>query len=195
MQAVCPQCGSNADVRTVGEMFDMLNSMQDQAMQRAQQGTQQGPYPPGQGAPGGPGGSEVYAGGYSDYNQGQPSQYRNRQSYDRDMFTGNIGEDAASAAVEAMTGFLGRAIGKKMQKAFQERVVPAMQARAAQAQQQMQQSRAEQGAIVQKYPDLRGCMKDNVVFLAGGSRYVPISEIRMPVTMASADALVNRLQG
>jgi len=91
--------------------------------------------------------------------------------------------------------FAGRGIGKKMQKAFQERVVPAMQARAAQAQQQMQQSRAEQGAIIQKYPDLRGCMKDNVVFLQGGSRYVPISELRMPVTMASADALVNRLQG
>ena len=81
-----------------------------------------------------------------------------------------------------------------MQKTIQERVVPAMQAKAAQAQQQWQQSRADQAAIVQKYPDLRGCMHDQVVFLQGGTSVVPVSEIRMPVTLAQADALVDRLR-
>jgi len=68
-----------------------------------------------------------------------------------------------------------------------------MQAKAAQAQQQWQQSKTDQAAIVEKYPDLRGCLQDQVVFLQGGSQVVPISEIRMPVTVAQADALVARL--
>ena len=52
----------------------------------------------------------------------------------------------------------------------------------------------DQAAIVQRYPDLRGCMRDRVVFLEGGSRTVPITEIRMPITLAEADALVARLR-
>lgn len=42
--------------------------------------------------------------------------------------------------------------------------------------------------------DLRGCMHDQVVFLQGGTRVVPISEIRMPVTVAQADSLVEKLK-
>jgi hypothetical protein len=34
---VCPRCGSTAEVRTVQELFDMLNSMQNDAMQQAGQ--------------------------------------------------------------------------------------------------------------------------------------------------------------
>jgi hypothetical protein len=37
-------------------------------------------------------------------------------------------------------------------------------------------------------------MRDRVVFLEGGSRTVPITEIRMPITLAQADALVARLR-
>lgn len=202
-QAVCPRCGSSAEVRTVAELFDMLNGMQDQAMQRAQQGPQQGPYPGGPDGPGGPGApgpqggqGYTYAGGYSDYNQQGGTQYqnRNRPSYDSDSFTGDIGQDVANAVLGGATRFLGRAIGRKVQKTFEERVIPAMQARAAQVQQQQQQARSDQAAIVAKYPDLRGCLHDQVVFLDGGSRVVPISEIRMPITMASADEVVSRLR-
>lgn len=199
-QAVCPQCGSSAEVRTVAELFDMLNGMQDQAMQQAPQAGQQGPYP-GPGGPGGQGGPDgfggqgyTYSGGYSDYNQpGQPNQYRSRPSYDDGSSAGDIGQDIANAVLGGAGRLLGRAIAKKAQKAFQDRVVPAMQARAAQAQQQMQQSRNDQAAIVAKYPDLRGCLHDQVVFLAGGVNTVPISQIPMPVTLASADLLVGRL--
>lgn len=201
-QAVCPRCGSSAQVRTIAELFDMLNGMQDQAMQRAQQGPPQGPYP-GPGGPGGPGApgpqggqGYTYAGGYSDYNQPGGAQYQNsnRPSYDSDSFTGDIGQDVANAVLGGATRFLGRAIGRKVQKTFEERVIPAMQARAAQAQQQQQQARSDQAAIIAKYPDLRGCLHDQIVFLDGGSRVVPISEIRMPITMASADEVVSGLR-
>jgi hypothetical protein len=201
-QAVCPQCGSSAQVRTVAELFDMLNGMQDQAMQRAQGGPQQGAYPgqqgpyPGQGGPGPQGGQGyVYEGGYSENRQpGQGQRDRFRPEYDDDSFTGDIGQDVANAVIGTAARFMGRAIGRKVQKTIQERVVPAMQAKMAQAQQQRQpQQQAEQAAIVQRYPDLRGCLTDQVVFLAGGNRVVPISVIRLPVTMAQADDIAARL--
>jgi hypothetical protein len=73
-------------------------------------------------------------------------------------------------------------------------VVPAMEAKAAQAQQQWEQPKAEQDAIVARYPELRGCTKDQVVFLDGGVRTVPVSEIKMPVTLVQADSIVARLR-
>ena len=65
-----------------------------------------------------------------------------------------------------------------MKRAFEEKVVPAMEARAAQAQQQWEQTKAEQDAIVERYPELRGCMKDQVVFLDGGYQTAPVSELK-----------------
>ena len=79
-------------------------------------------------------------------------------------------------------------------KAFDDKVVPAMQAKMAQAQGQFEQQKAEQAAIAARYPELRGCMKDQVVFLDGGTKTVPVSEIKMPVTMAQADNVVARLR-
>jgi hypothetical protein len=166
----------------------MLNGMQDQAMQQGQQGQQQGTYSEGQGY--------AFAGeGYSDYG---PSGTRTSRpgNYDNPIFDGaggDIGADITNAVMGTAFRFVGRAIGKRVQKTIQDRVVPAMQAKAAQAQQQWQQSKSDQAAIVAKYPDLRGCMHDQVVFLQGGNNVVPISEIRMPVTLAQADAIVERL--
>ena len=94
----------------------------------------------------------------------------------------------------AAAKFAGRGFAKRLQKAYEEKIAPAVAAKAAQARQQWQPSAEDQAAIVQRYPDLRGCMRDQVVFLAGGSRTVPITEIRMPITLASADALVDRLR-
>jgi hypothetical protein len=37
-------------------------------------------------------------------------------------------------------------------------------------------------------------MRDRVVFLDGGSRAAPITEIRMPLTLAGADTVVDRLR-
>jgi hypothetical protein len=47
---------------------------------------------------------------------------------------------------------------------------------------------------VARYPELRACMKDQAVFLDGGSLTIPISEIDMPVTLTQADAVVARLR-
>jgi hypothetical protein len=181
-QALCPQCGSGAQVRTVAELFDMLNGMQDQATQRAQ--------PPGDGQ-----GYEFAGEGYSDYGPAG-TRTSNPVNFDNPLFDagGDIGGDITNAVMGTAFRFVGRAIGKRVQKTIQERVVPAMQAKAAQAQQQWQQSRTDQAAIVAKYPGLRGCMHDQVVFLEGGSRVAPISEIQLPVTLAQADALVDRLR-
>jgi len=128
-----------------------------------------------------------------------PSQRRGPTS--GPLMDGVFGDDPVQEIAGAVLGaafkFAGRGIGKKMQKAYEERIAPAVAAqaaKAAQARQQWQPSPADQIAIVQRYPDLRGCMRDQVVFLAGGSRTMPISEIRMPITLAQADAIVNRLR-
>jgi membrane protease subunit (stomatin/prohibitin family) len=103
-------------------------------------------------------------------------------------------DDIGGAVLGAALGFAGRAIGRRMKKAFEERVIPAMEAKATQAQQQFEQSKAEQEAIVARYPELRGCTKDQVVFVEGGMRTVPLSEIKVPVTLAQADSIVARLR-
>jgi hypothetical protein len=70
----------------------------------------------------------------------------------------------------------------------------AARAQAAKAEQQFAQAQADQDAIVARYPELRACMKDQVVYLDGGSRTVLISEIPVPVTLTQADAVVARLR-
>ena len=227
-QSVCPQCGSGADVRTVAELFAMLNGAQGGAMQQGYPPQQTGPdyqgtYPdyPAQGyqSPGSAGtnpdhpyesyhGPGIPTAGYQ--NQGPAPGYQgpdypsyqgpdypnNRRS--RPTIDSSFGDDPVQEIANTVLGaafkFAGRGIGKRMQRAYEERIGPALEARAAQARQQWQQSRDEQAAIVERYPDLRGCLRDQVVFLDGGSRSVPITEIRMPVTLAQADALVARLR-
>jgi len=200
---VCPQCGSGDQVRTVREFFDMMNGAQEQAMQRAAQlgfGGQAQPQGWNQGQPQGSGND----GDYDHYNvEGSDRQLRGnrggsqgqrRRDFDFDSGGDNMIEDVGGAVLGAAFGFAGRAIGRRMKKAFEEKVVPAMEAKAAQAQQQWEQSQAEQDAIVARYPELRGCTKDQVVFLDGGVRTVPVSEIKMPVTVAQADSIVARLR-
>jgi hypothetical protein len=200
---VCPQCGSGDQVRTVREFFDMMNGARDQAMQRAAQLGFGGPQQPqgwNQGQPPMAGGSDD--GDYNHYNvEGSDRQLRRgrnwnsgRRDTDFDFGGDNIAEDIGGAVFGVALGFAGRAIGKRMKQAFEDKVVPAMQARAAQSQQQWEQSKSEQDAIVARYPELRGCMKDQVIFLDGGQRRVPFSELKQPVTLAQADAIVAQLR-
>jgi hypothetical protein len=107
--------------------------------------------------------------------------------------------DPGGAVADAALGFAGRTIGRGVKKVVNEQVVPTVQAQAAQAkaakaEQQFAQAQADQDAIVARYPELRACMKDQVVFLDGGSRTVPISEVAMPVTPTQADAVMARLR-
>jgi len=130
-----------------------------------------------------------------DYVEGPDPRLRgNRSGRDSDFSGDNIVDDIGGAVMGAALGFAGRAIGRRMMKAFEDKVVPAVQARAGLAQQQLQQQKGEQDAIVARYPELRGCTKDQVIFLDGGIRTVPVSELRMPVTLAQADQVVARLR-
>jgi hypothetical protein len=52
----------------------------------------------------------------------------------------------------------------------------------------------EQIAIAERYPDLRACLTDKVVFLAGGQRTLPMPSDLTGLTMAQADAIVARLR-
>lgn len=180
----------------------MMNGAREQAMQRAAQvgfGTQAQPQGWNQGQPQA-GSSDD--GDYDHYNvEGSDRQLRKGRNWNRgrgdgglDLGGDNIAEDIGGAVFGVALGFAGRAIGKRVKKAFEDKVVPAMQARAMQAQQQWEQSKAEQDAIVARYPELRGCMKDQVIFLDGGQRTVPVSELKQPVTLAQADAIVARLR-
>jgi hypothetical protein len=140
-------------------------------------------------------------GNYDHYNgDGNDSGFgfgRNRSRRDGfgfDAVRDGLADDVGGAVMGAALGFAGRALAKRMKKAYDEKIAPAMAARAAQMQQQSEQSRAEQDAIVARYPELRGCMTDRLIFLDGGYKTVPLSELTMPITLAQADAVVTRLR-
>jgi hypothetical protein len=93
----------------------------------------------------------------------------------------------ADIVMTAATKFIGRAIGRRVKRAYDERVAPAMAAK--------QEARLrEQIAIAERHPDLRACLTDQVVFLAGGSRVLPMSSISRGITLEQADALVAQLR-
>jgi hypothetical protein len=181
-------------VHTIREMLDMMTSARARAGLGGAPGSGFG------GAPGsGPGEAPGAGPGFRVLGEGEspdaprpghwvpPSRPGRRRDIDFDS-SGNIGDDIAGAALSAGLGLIGRAIGKRVQKAFEERVLPAVQQKADQSQQEMEQ-------VAVRYPELRFCQHDRVVFLEGGQACVPLSEIKMPVTMAQADAIVPRLRG
>lgn len=192
--AVCPKCGTSDQVHAARELFDTMNGARDQAFQRLSQFRR-----PGQGQGQGQG-QNSNDDDYDHYNVegSDPALRGSSTSRRRDSDFGSVGDnivdDIGGAVLGAALGFAGRAIGRRMKRAFEEKVVPAMETKAAQAQQQWEQSKAEQDAIVARYPELRGCMKDQVVFLDGGYRTIPVSELKMPVTLAQADDVVARLR-
>ena len=97
-----------------------------------------------------------------------------------------IGDAIGDAALGAVGGILGRAIGRRVQKAMSERVMPTLAAN-------RQSVLRQQIEIAQRHPDLRACLTDKVVFLAGGGRVLPMPNL-MAVTADQADALVAQLR-
>lgn len=148
-------------MRTVRELFDMINGVQDDAMRRYAMGGQPG---------------------------FEPESPRPRWHHTDDNPYEEPGEAIAGAVLSAAFGMVGRAIGKRVKRAFEDRVLPAVQ-------EQQGKSRAEEEAIVARHPQLRGCLRDEVLFLEGGHRSIPISDLQWPVTLAQADMIVARLQG
>ena len=95
--------------------------------------------------------------------------------------------------MDAATKFVGRAISRRLKRAIDERVAPAMAARQ-EAMGRQEGVLREQIAIAERYPDLRACLSDKLVFLAGGRRTAPMPSDLSGITMAHADAIVAQLR-
>ncbi len=99
---------------------------------------------------------------------------------------GSIGDDIAGAVLGEAVKFIGRAIGRRMQRTYAERVQPGLAA--------SQETRLRNHiAIAERHPDLRACMNEQVIFLAGGNRVLPFPNLAT-LTLDQADAMVETLR-
>lgn len=164
----CPQCGSSAQVHSVQELADLARMR----LSQTQTGLQAGP--PQSGLRGW---------------EAEPRpihQDSNIRNYGGGESIGSIGDDIAGAVIGEAAKFIGRAIGRRVQRTIAERVQPAMAA-------QQEAMLRNQIAIAERHPDLRGCMNDQVIFLAGGNRVLPLPNL-MTLTVDQADAIVATLR-
>jgi hypothetical protein len=119
---------------------------------------------------------------------GRSSSSRSSGNWESGGSSNDSVEDAVTGIVMgAATSFIGKAIGRRVKRAYEERVVPAAASR-------REAMLREQIAIAERYPDLRACLTDNVVFLAGGTRVVPMSSLTRGFTLEQADAVVAQLR-
>jgi hypothetical protein len=117
-----------------------------------------------------------------------------RPIFDPSMLNQSLGEAlgegiegaVAGVALGAAAKFLGRPLGRRAQQAYNEKIVPALA-------QRQEAALAEQDAIAARYPDLRACLTDQVFFLAGGGRVIPMPRAGM-LTLQQSDALVTQLR-
>lgn len=185
--AVCPQCGSAANVHSIEELAALakgrLGMLQQAPAQQGwagepQQGwagePQQGPTP-----------------GWAAEPRSGPARGSWRDQTSRlpggvgDL---SIGDDIADIALTAATRFIGRAIGRRVQRTVEQKVMPAITA-------QQEAMLRQQIEIAERHPDVRACMSDQVIFLAGGSRVMPMGSVNLAtLTLEQADGLVAQLQ-
>jgi hypothetical protein len=184
MGSVCPQCGSAAGVHSIEELA---------AMARARLGQAQGPAPgtqPGWAAePQAGWAAEPQAGplpgpGGQQRSYPMPGDYPTPSAPVGDSLS--FGDDLAGAALGMAARFIGRGIGRKVQDKLAQQVLPAMAGK-------QEAMLRQQIAIAERHPDLRACLTDKVVFLAGGSRVLPMPNLSV-VTLDQADALVASLR-
>jgi hypothetical protein len=206
--AVCPRCGSPAAVHSIQELADLARMrLGQQGTTSAGPGAQQpgwaadpqpmggprgqqpgwaaDPQPIGPGSPQ-PGWSANPtpmggAGNWPRSSGGVPTTPSDALASLGDDLAGAVGAAAAGAAAR----FLSRKIGRKVQ----DRLEQAMSTVAAKQQDTLQQ----QVAIAERHPDLRACLNDQVVFLAGGTHTQPMPNLST-VTVEQADALVASLR-
>jgi len=156
----------------------------------SQGGSQQQQPPPPPASPAGPqpgyqaGPQPGYQGPESWQSQPPPRRRSWDSGSDASTYEDAIGEAVLGAATKA----IGRVIGRKMRQAYNERVAPAMAAR-------QESVLNERIAIAQRHPDLRACLRDQVIFLAGGTRVLPLAGAMRVRTVEQSDALVAQLRG
>jgi hypothetical protein len=183
---VCPQCGSTDAVHSIQELATLARARMGQGPAAPQQGT------PGQAGPGWAAGAQQ---GWAAEPQAgplpgpggragvfQPRSYGGNTSFD----SGSVGDDIAGAVLGAAAGAAARFLGRKVQDKLTNQVLPAVAAR----QQGLLQT---QIAIAERHPDLCACLNDQVIFLTGGSRTLPMPNLST-VTVEQADAMVARLR-
>lgn len=97
-----------------------------------------------------------------------------------------IGDDLAGAALGAAAGLIGRSISRRMRGRL-DQAVSAVTDR-------QQDMLRQQVAIAERHPDLRACLNDQVVFLAGGHRVLPMTGLTTSMTVEQSDVLVAQLR-
>jgi hypothetical protein len=199
--AVCPQCGSAAAVHSVEELAAMARGRLGQNAPGYQMPASGFPSPsPSPGFPSAPVpppppdySAERPPPGYTGQRHpgSRASGSRASGSWEGSSWEGSsddsVEDVVAGIVMGAAAKFVGRAIGRRVKRAYDERVVPAMAAR-------QEAMLREQIAIAERHPDLRACLTDQVIFLAGGRRVLPMSSVTGGITVEQADALVARLR-
>jgi hypothetical protein len=200
----CPQCRSATAVHSISELAAMAKNQLNQPSPGFPAAPQPGyasPPQPGYSAQPQPGYSAEPQPGYAA--EPQPGHGSNQSQGRRpgqdgfldpsrpaqglgDAVAGEIEGAIAGIALGAAARFIGRKIGRRVQQAYTERVVPAMAAR-------QESMLREQVAIAERHPDIRACLTDGVIFLAGGSRVLPMPRLDT-LTVQQADALVAQLR-
>jgi hypothetical protein len=194
--AVCPQCGSAAAVHSVEELAAMARGRLGQDAPGYQMPTSGFPSPsPSPGFPSAPApppppdySAERPPPGYTGQRHPGSRASGSRPSGSWEGSSDDSVEDlVAGIVMGAAAKFVGRAIGRRVKRAYDERLVPAMAAR-------QEAMLREQIAIADRHPDLRACLTDQVIFLAGGRLVLPMSSVTGGITVEQADALVARLR-
>jgi hypothetical protein len=101
----------------------------------------------------------------------------------------DLGETIFDFAMAVTAHVLRVTVGRRMKQAYQQRIAPEI-ARGRQA------SLSQQLQLAERHPELRICTVDQMVFLPGGNRAVPASQIFRPHVSpdAALDALVAELR-
>jgi hypothetical protein len=99
----------------------------------------------------------------------------------------SLEDGVADVVMGAAARFVGRAISRRVQRTVNERVLPALAVR-------HEAIMREQITIAERHPDLRACLTDQVIFLAGGHRVLPMPSLTGGFTVEQSDALVARLR-
>lgn len=205
--AVCPRCGSPAAVHSIQDLADLARMRLGQQPSTASAGGQQPGWAADPQPMGGTGGQQPgWAADPQPIGPGQsqpgwaanPSPMGASRNWPRspDISSGSpsdalasLGDDLAGAVGAAAAGAAARFIGRKIGRKVQDRLEQAMSAATVKQQDMLQQ----QIAVAERHPDLRACLNDQVVFLAGGTSTVPMPNIAT-ITVEQADAVVAQLR-
>lgn len=97
----------------------------------------------------------------------------------------DLGQSLFDFTVAATAHLLRQTAGRRLKQYYRERLLPeAGKGREARRRQQLQ--------LAERYPDLRVCISDQMIFVAGGSRAVPFDRLARN-RPADLDAAINAL--